>query len=98
VDAQVTPKPPAEEHIFRVRSSTPSTDLGSAIAHAVMDGREVVLRAVGAGAINQAVKALPIAKQFVVGFGVTLLFDANFFHGKAVEGEILGIAITVLRR
>lgn len=97
MEAQATPTAPVE-HIFRVRSSTPSTDLGSAIAHAVMDNREVVLRAVGAGAINQAIKALPIAKGFVVGFGVTLLFDANFFHGTAVEGEILGVAITVLKR
>ncbi|MBD0734099.1 hypothetical protein BGM09_01310 [Streptomyces sp. CBMA29] len=71
--------------------------MGSAIAHAVMDGRTVVLRAVGAGAINQAVKALPIAKGFVVGYGVRLYFDANFFHGQAVEGEILGIAISVFR-
>lgn len=90
--------------LFRVRSSTPSTDLGSAIAHAVMEEPEIVMlpvvlmRAVGAGAINQAIKAIPVAKGFVVGFGVHIVFDANFFHGKAVEGEILGLEISVMRR
>jgi stage V sporulation protein S len=90
--------PAADRLVFRVRSSTSSTDLGSAVAHGVMGGREVEMRAVGAGAINQAVKAIPIAKGFVVGFGVQLIFDANFFHGTAVEGEILGVAISVVRR
>lgn len=106
MDTQVTP--PANEHIFRVRSSTPSTELGSAIAHAVMGGGNVVLRAVGAGAVNQAIKALPIAKEFVEEKGIYLVFDVDRFQGKtaglpaelgrATEGKLIGMAITVLRR
>lgn len=83
------------EKIFRVKSSTASTDLGSAMAHAINDGHQVVMRAVGAGAINQAVKAIPIAKSFVASFGTQLLCDVNFFHGTAPEGDILGVAIRV---
>lgn len=100
MDTRTTPSvtDKEKEKVFRVKGSTASTDLASAIAHAVGAGHEVVLKAVGAGAINQAVKALPIAKSFVASFGTQLLFDANFFHGTAPEGEILGVAITVLRR
>jgi stage V sporulation protein SpoVS len=53
--------PAADRLVFRVRSSTSSTDLGSAVAHGVMGGREVEMRAVGAGAINQAVNAMGTA-------------------------------------
>lgn len=97
----------APEKIFRVKSATASTDLGSAIAHAVREGNEVVLRAVGAGAINQAVKSVPIAKSFVASFGMHLLCDITFFHGQAQESsvggpaqekDILGVAIRVLPR
>ncbi|WP_220289719.1 stage V sporulation protein S [Streptomyces sp. MBT84] len=42
---------------------TPPPELGSSIAHAIKSGSQVVLKAVGAGAINQAVKAIPVASR-----------------------------------
>ncbi len=87
---------PAQEKTFRVKSSTASPELGSAIAHAVRDGQRVVLRAVGAGAVNQAVKAFPIAKSFLAPYGIRLLFDANFFQVKSADGDILGVSLHIL--
>ncbi|MEU1816052.1 stage V sporulation protein S [Streptomyces roseifaciens] len=84
------------EKEFRVKSITPPPELGSAIAHAVKSGHQVVLKAVGAGAINQAVKAIPIAQSFVSSFGTELIQKITFFRSKAPEGEILGIAIRVI--
>lgn len=89
---------PALEKTFRVKSSTASPELGSAIAHAVRDGDRVVLRAVGAGAVNQAVKAFPIAKSFLAPFGIRLELDVNFFQVKSPDGEILGVALHILTR
>lgn len=84
------------EKEFRVKSVTPPPELGSAIAHAVKSGHQVVLKAVGAGAINQAVKAIPIAQSFVSSFGTRLTEEITFFRSKTPEGEILGIAIRVM--
>ncbi|MFC9505367.1 stage V sporulation protein S [Streptomyces sp. NPDC057002] len=87
---------PVKEKEFRVKSVTPPPELGSAIAHAIKSGNQVVLKAVGAGAINQAVKAIPIAQSFVSSFGTKLIEEINFFRSKTPEGEILGIAIRVM--
>jgi len=83
---------------FRVKSTTPPPELGSAIAHAIKSGDEIVLKAVGAGAINQAVKSIPIAQSFVSSFGTRLCEEITFFRSKTDEGEILGIAIHVMSR
>ncbi|MEV7902205.1 stage V sporulation protein S [Streptomyces anulatus] len=93
MQTQTTDVPEKE---FRVKSVTPPPELGSAIAHAVKSGHQVVLKAVGAGAINQAVKAIPIAQSFVSSFGTRLTEEITFFRSKTPEGEILGIAIRVM--
>lgn len=55
-------------------SSSPQS-LASAISHAIYDNRPVTLRAIGAGAICQAVKALAIARGFVAprGFDIAVI-------------------------
>ncbi|MFF8283374.1 stage V sporulation protein S [Streptomyces albus] len=84
------------EKEFRVKGATPPPELGSAIAHAIKAGHQVVLKAVGASAINQSVKAIPIAQSFVSSFGTNLTEEITFFRSKSPEGEILGIAIRVM--
>jgi stage V sporulation protein S len=54
-----------DDKVLRVSASSNANSLASAISHAVYDGQEVVLRAIGAGAVNQAVKAIAIARSFV---------------------------------
>ena len=92
---QTQSTPAAKVKEFRVKSTTPPPELGSAIAHAIKSGHEIILKSVGAGAINQAVKAIPIAQSFVSSFGTELLEKITFFRSKTPEGEILGIAIHV---
>ncbi|KJK56225.1 stage V sporulation protein S [Saccharothrix sp. ST-888] len=88
------------EKVFRVKSTTTPPELGSAIAHAINSGHQVVLRCVGAGAVNQAVKAVPIAQSFVSSYGTDLIQRISFFHGYTREGdkssELMGISIRVL--
>lgn len=69
---------PNEETILRVSSSSSVTSVGSAIAHAVYDSRRVVLRAVGAGAVNQAVKSMAVARGYVAPRGFDLQFKPAF--------------------
>lgn len=61
-----------EDFVLRVSAKSDATSLGSAISHAVYDSQRVVLRAVGAGAVNQGVKAIAIASNFVALRALTL--------------------------
>ena len=51
------------ENLFKVSSGSHSTSIAGAIAKSIRDEREVVLQAIGAGAVNQAVKAISIARS-----------------------------------
>lgn len=86
-----------EDVIFKVKASADPLKLGSAVAHQISGGKSVVLRAIGAGAVNQAMKSIPIAKSFVASYGITLLADPVFFHGEVKEGDIQGLAIRVFK-
>ena len=63
---------------LRVAAKTPTVELASAISHAVYDGKRVTLRAIGAGAVNQTVKALIIAQGYVAQRGLTLANRPGF--------------------
>lgn len=56
---------PDDDDILRVAAGTPAQDLASAIAFACFEGHPPTLRAIGAAAINQAIKACAIARQFL---------------------------------
>ena len=74
--AATFPESTADE--LRVASRTSSGELASAISHAIYDKGRVRLRAIGAGAVNQAVKALAIAGGYVAQRGVTLVTRPGF--------------------
>lgn len=85
----------AGETLFRVRSGTSATELGSAIAHAVYDEKKVVLRAIGAAAVNQAVKALAIAEGYVASRGLMLLSRSAFFNAQLPDAKVSGVRMRV---
>ena len=51
-----------EQEPLRVGAGSNPQSVASAVAHAIYEKREVKIRAVGAGAVNQAVKAIAIAR------------------------------------
>lgn len=63
---------------LRVAGKSPPADLAAAISHAIYDGRRVEMRAIGAGAVNQAVKALVIAQGYVAQRGLSLVNRPGF--------------------
>lgn len=66
------------DDIIRVAGKTPASKLASAITHAVLDKGHVTLRAIGAGPVNQAVKAIAIAQSFVGSQALTLSTRIGF--------------------
>ena len=68
----------ADHRVFRVSGGTSAVELGAAVAHAVDAGRTIELCAIGASAVNQAAKSIPIAQGYVAQRGVTLLTTIRF--------------------
>lgn len=84
---------PTGETVLRVKGSSSATALASAISHGVYDGKQVVLRAIGAGAVNQAVKATAIAQQYVGARGLVLSWRAGFATVQMSDGEVTAIVL-----
>ena len=93
--------PSTEEEVLRVGSSTPPHELAAAIAHACYDGRPPMLRAIGAGAVNQAIKACAVARQYVAPRAIDLTVKPGFatvsMKSKTVPGEMEDVSAVLLK-
>ncbi len=76
-----------EEALLRVKSASNPQAVASALSHAIYDNRKVRLRAIGAGAVNQAVKACAIARGYVAPRGIDLSFKPGFETIRMPDGE-----------
>lgn len=89
--------PRAGDHdVLRVAANSNPQQLASAIAHAVYAGHSPKLRAVGAGAVNQAVKACAIASGYVAPTGRILSFRPGFENIESRDGQISSVTLQVL--
>lgn len=86
----------SNEALLKVKSASSAPNLASAIANNIYDGKDVILRAIGAGAVNQAVKAIAIAQSYVGPRGKVLSFRPGFTTVQMADGEISAITIKVL--
>lgn len=84
-----------EESFLRVSAGSNPQSVASAIAHAVYENRQVKLRAVGAGAVNQAVKAIAIARGYVAPRGLDLTCKPGFTTIESRDGEISAIMFAI---
>lgn len=86
----------SEENFLRVSASSNPQSVASAIAHAIYDTRRVVLRAVGAGAVNQAVKAIAISRGYAAPRGFDLVCKPGFANVESRDGTISAIVFTII--
>lgn len=94
MEPELEPTPsPARRHAhpdeMRVGSASNPQSLASAIAHALYQNNDVTLRAIGAGAINQAMKAVAIARGFVGPRGIDLALVPGFADAVGSQGDSL---------
>lgn len=59
--------------IFKISSKSNPNSVAGAIAGGLQENKRVELQAIGAGAVNQSMKAIAIARSFVAASGVDLL-------------------------
>jgi stage V sporulation protein S len=84
-----------EEQFLRVSAGSNAQAVGSAIAHALYEKPQVKLRAVGASAVNQAVKAIAIARGYVAPRGLDLTCRPGFTTVESRDGSISAIVFTI---
>lgn len=86
----------ADETILRVKGTASVPPLASAISHAVYDGKTVTLRAIGASAISQAVKAVAVARGYVAPRGIDLMMVPGFTTVDMPDGKVTAITLRIV--
>lgn len=71
---------------LKVSSKSSPASVAGAIAGLVKDGLPVEIQSVGAGAVNQAIKAIAIARGFLIPSGVDVMC-APTFQDIEINGE-----------
>lgn len=72
--------------VLRVSSKSNPTMTAGAIAGVIREGGEAEVHAVGAGAVNQAVKAIAVARGYTAPLGIDLVCVPCFYTVE-IEGE-----------
>lgn len=72
--------------VLKVSAQSRPKSVAGALAAVLRERGEAEIQAVGAGAVNQAVKAIAIARGFVAGNGIDLVTIPSF-HEIAIGGE-----------
>lgn len=64
--------------IIKVKANSRTAAVAGAIAGVMREHKHAEVQAIGAGAVNQAVKALVLAKGYLAEDGMTVTFSAEF--------------------
>jgi stage V sporulation protein S len=88
-----------EISLIKVSGSSNPTSVASIVARSLVAGHSPKIRAVGASAVNQAIKALAIARGFVAPRGLDLQVIPAFDDIEGESGEtISAIALIAVAR
>lgn len=81
--------------VFRVSVKSNPKSVAAAIAAVLKDESEVHIHAIGAGAVNQAVKAVTIAHGYLAPKGKNIYIMPAFIEAEVNDKKITGINIIV---
>ena len=81
--------------ILKISAKSSPTSVAGAIAGLVKENGKAEMQAIGAGAINQAVKAVAIAKGFVAPSGMDLVCSPAFTEVTIDNEDKTGIKFTI---
>lgn len=84
--------------VLKVSAHSRSTAVAGAIAGVVRGGNPVDVQAIGAGAVNQAVKAVAIARSYLYQDGIDILCVPSFVEIDLNGQERTAVKLSVERR
>jgi stage V sporulation protein S len=80
------PRSTAPQEVFKISSQSQPRLTAGAIAKVIREGRAVEMQAIGAGATNQAVKAIIIARSYLQEEQITIAMTPSFLD-VVIDGE-----------
>jgi stage V sporulation protein S len=83
------------ETLLKVKGSSSAPSLAAVIAHGVYDNKKLCLRAIGASAVNQAMKAVAIAQSYVGAKGMRLLVIPGFTDVVMDDGTVTALVFRI---
>ncbi len=84
--------------VLKVSAKSNPNSVAGALAAVLRERETAELQAVGAGAINQAVKAIAIARGYLRGSEIDLLCAPSFIDVEINGNERTGISLAIQRR
>lgn len=81
--------------ILKISTKSNPNSVAGAIAGLIKEKGRAEMQAIGAGALNQAIKAIAIARGFVAPSGVDLICIPAFTEVKIEDEERTGIKLVV---
>jgi stage V sporulation protein S len=87
---------PMNETIVKVGANSKPADVGGAIAHIYRERQQVAAQAIGAGAVNQMVKALAIATLYLESDGINVACVPSFVDVSASNGTITALRMELV--
>lgn len=86
---------PTSDLLIRVASNSQTTAVAGSIAKATREGKRPILQAIGAGATNQALKALIVARSYLEQDGIDLIFVPTFADVTIEDQERTAVRLEV---
>lgn len=83
---------------LKVSTKSNPNAVAGALAASIRERESAELQAVGAGAINQAVKAVAIARNYLKAAGIDIVCVPSFITVAISDNERTGISLIVERR
>ena len=84
-----------ETFLLKVGSESNPNSVAGAIVGILKDNKKVELQAIGAGALNQAVKAIAVARGYVAPSGMNLVCIPAFAEVEVKGQERTGMKLIV---
>lgn len=81
--------------VLKISSKTNVNSVAGAIVGILKENKKVEMQAVGAGAVNQAVKAIAVARGFVAPSGIDLVCIPAFAEVEIEEEDRTGIKFII---
>ena len=83
--------------VFKVSARSRSTSVAGAIAGVIREGTSAQVQAIGAGAANQAIKAIAIARGYLAKDGIDVVCVPTFVEVDIEGQERTALRLTVLK-
>lgn len=85
----------SESDVIKVSAKSRSTAVAGAIAGVIRERRYAEVQAIGAGAVNQAVKALAIARGYLEQDKIDIVFVPHFTEVKIDDQDRTAVRFAV---